>query len=77
MEQSNTDDEPQRDSVSLAFLFYVMTLSGILAACVRMVVFNEFATWPVVWGSLLAFGFLGLVAAQVLAFQNSGKFAGT
>ena len=65
------------DSVSLAFLFYVMTLSGIVAACVRMVIGNEFATWPTIWAVVGGYGATCWLAGQIMAYQRHRTVAGT
>ncbi len=77
---SNTDKAASvahSDSISLAFLFYVVTLSGIVAACVRMVIGNEFATWPTIWAVIGGCGAICWLTGQIMAYQRNRTVAGT
>ena len=65
------------DSVSLAFLFYIVTLAAIIAACAKLIIGNELATWPVVWTAAFVCALIGGILGTVFAYRQSRNVSGT
>ncbi len=60
--------------LSVALLFYIMTLCAIAVACIRTLATNEYATWSVTLASAAIAGLLGLLSGIVagLVYRSRG-----
>lgn len=65
-------DEPAHTGgpqpLSVALLFYIVTVSAIATACLRTLADNEFATWAATTQTSIAASGLGLVSGAVAGF---------
>ncbi len=64
----SSSKQDQESPISVALLFYLVTISGIAAACVRSLTTSEFATWSATAQSGIGAGLFGLVSGIVAGF---------
>ncbi len=58
----------QQSPISVALMFYIVTMSAIAVACLRSVASNEFATWGATAQCIAGSGALGLISGVVSGF---------
>ncbi len=72
-EPTSTSATPRTSPFTIALLFYVVTLGGIVSACLRTLIGNEFATARVLVTMLVAGAVFGLIfgaATGVIRFRT-------
>lgn len=74
---SRIAEQRSTDSVSLAFLFYLVTLAAIITACLNLIIGNKLATWPVVWTAGFVCAILGGILGTIFAYRQSRNVPGT
>ncbi|GAB5405963.1 MAG: hypothetical protein Aurels2KO_41940 [Aureliella sp.] len=67
-EMGDNAAQGQQSPISVALLFYLVTISGIAAACVRSLTTSEFATWTATAQCAIGTGLFGMVSGIVAGF---------